>query len=373
MWQRHQEIMSRFARAGYRVVLCEPIGIRIPNWQDRHRILARLRNRRQAGTRGVREVMPNVWVVDPLIIPFQNIAFLHQRNVSSLTRQLQNAMQQVGGGTPILWTYVPTPLALDVIERIPHELLVYDCVDALTLSPKGVFQAYAASEETLSRRADAVFVSSPKLYERQRPLNRHTYLITHGVEYDLFAKPRPQIPSALAAIPAPRLVLFGGIDERIDLELLDHLAARHPEWNIVLLGLVRTDVSHLKQRPNVHFLGLVPHDELPAYLHQCDVILLPYRMIDFTQYIYPAKLFECLAVGKPTIAAPIPSLLEFSHVLSIARTPDEFERAIQDALHEENDAEQIAARRGVARANAWSSRFEEMIERMNSVRCAAPH
>lgn len=368
MWQRHQELMSRFARAGYRVVFVEPIGIRMPGWQDRQRIVNRLKHRRAAGARGVREKMPNVWIVDPLVIPFQNVGVVHRRNADMLVRALQNAIEQVGGGTPIIWTYVPTPLALEVIARLPHRLLVYDCVDALTLNPKGVFKSYAACEQELARKADLVITTSPRLYARERPWNPHTYLITHGVEYDEFANPPPDTPAGLEPLPAPRLIFFGGIDERIDLELLDRLAAHHPEWSILLLGLVRTDVATLRRRPNVHFVGLVPHAALPGYLHHADVLLLPYRRIAFTEYIYPAKLFECLAVGKPIVATPVPALLAFDRVLTIAHSHDEFERAVDEAVREGSDPLKVAERQAVARANAWSARFEEIVQRMADAR-----
>ena len=104
LWLRHQEVMARFARAGNRVLFVEPIGIRVPKWEDRHRVVARLRNRQRAGERGVRQAMENVWLVDPLMIPFQNVGVVHQRNVAALTRQIENAIQQVGGGAPLIWT-----------------------------------------------------------------------------------------------------------------------------------------------------------------------------------------------------------------------------------------------------------------------------
>ena len=68
--------------------LVEPIGIRVPNWQDRQRLIARVRNRQSAGPRGLRQVLPNVWITDPLINPFQQIGIVHRRNVAALTRQI---------------------------------------------------------------------------------------------------------------------------------------------------------------------------------------------------------------------------------------------------------------------------------------------
>lgn len=360
LWLRHQELMARFALAGNRVLFVEPIGIRMPNWQDRARILARLRNRQKAGGRGVRQVMENVWVIDPLVNPFQQIGLVHERNVRALTHRLEQAIKLVGGGTPIFWTFVPTQLARDVIARIPHELVIYDCMDALTENPKGVFSSFAESEQELSRQADVVFVTSHNLYKRQKDLNSHTYYVPHGVRYERFADDSLQEPAALTPIPHPRLEFFGGIDERVDIPLLTRLAQLHPAWHIVLMGIVRTDIAALEQLPNVHFLGHISHNDLPAYLHHGDVFLLPYTRIAFSEYINPAKLHECLAVGKPTVATALPVFDEYRDVLRIAETADDYELQVLDALREGVNPTEIEKRRACARANTWEKRFEEI-------------
>lgn len=365
LWQRHQELMARFARAGNRVLYVEPIGIRMPGWQDRYRVLARVRNRRRAGAQGIRPVMENLWVVDPFINPFQQIGFVHRRNVDSLTRQLQHALAQVGRGEqPIVWTYVPTPLARQVIVRLHPKLTVYDCVDAYSENPKGVFSSYAVSEQDLSRQADLVFATSPQLYERQRPLNPHTFYMPPGVQYESFAATSLSEPSAIAKIPSPRFAFFGGIDERVDLGLLTHLAKKHSEWQFVLMGIVRTNVSALQKLANVHFLGYVSHSELPAHLHHVDVLLLPYVKTRFSQYIQPAKIFECLAIAKPVVAIGLPSFQEFRQVLYLAQTAQEFECLIEDALREKNTPDRVERRRALARANTWDARFQEINARM---------
>lgn len=365
LWQRHQELMMRFARAGNRVLYVEPIGIRMPKWQDRYRVVARVRNRRSAGVRGIRPVMDNLWVVDPFINPFQQIGFVHRRNVNSLTHQLQHAMAQVGRGEqPIAWTYVPTPLARAVIARLSPKLTVYDCVDAYSENPKGVFSSYAASEQILSRQVDLVFATSPLLYERQRSLNPHTYYMPPGVQYEIFADDTLPEPSALAKIPAPRLAFFGGIDERVDLALLTRLAQDHPAWQFLLMGIVRTNVAPLQKLANVHFLGYVPHSKLPAHLHHVDALLLPYVKTTFSQYIQPAKLFETLAVARPAVAIGLPSFQEYRNVMYVAQSSQEYERLIEDALNEKNTPGLVEHRRALARANTWEARFQQINDRM---------
>lgn len=360
LWLRHQEVMARFARDNNRVLFVEPLGIRMPKWEDRGRILARVRNRQRAGTHGARRVRENVWVVDPIVNPLQQVGLVHRRNVRAVTQQLEQAIQHVGGGTPIFWTFVPTPLARDLIANIPHKLVVYDCLDALTENPKGVFSFFAESEAELSRQADVVLVTSHTLLERQQPLNPRTYYVPHGVEYEKFADDTLPEPVPLASIGRPRLTFFGGIDERVDLGLVARLAVRHPDWQIVMMGIVRTDLSALEKYPNVHFLGHIAHDDLPAYLLASDVLLLPYTRIAFSEYINPAKLHECFASGKPVVATALPSFQEYGSLLRVASTADGYEALVADALREGLDRELVERRRARARENTWDVRFAEI-------------
>lgn len=360
LWQRHHDVMTRFAHGGNRVLYVDPIGVRMVQWRDARRMVARLQNRSRAGKRGIRQVIPNLWVMDPIVNPLQEIEFVHRRNVNALTQQVQKAIAQLGGDEPILWTYAPTRLAYDVITHLSHKLIVYECVDRMTANPKGVLRSLGASEEKLSRAADVVFVTSHALLERQLPLNPSTYYVSHGVEYELFADTSAPEPPTLAAIPHPRLAFFGSIDERVDFELLARLAQQHPAWHIVLLGLERVSIAALQKFPNIHFLGLVAHEQVPAYLHAMDVLLMPYLPIEFSQYLNPLKLHECLAVGKPTVVYALPAFDEYRAVLRIAATADEYEALVLDALREAKDAPQIEQRRACARANRWDARFAEI-------------
>lgn len=366
LWQRHQEFMSRFGRAGNRVLFVEPIGIRMPKWEDRGRVLARLRNRTRTGGRGLRAVAENVWAVDPLVNPFQQVGFVHRRNVSVLTGQLRNALAQLGGGEPVVWIYAPTPLAREVTAELHPRLVIYDCVDAYSENPKGVFPFYAESERALVREADMVLTTSPRLMEHHHAANPHTCYVPPGADYARFADEPLTEPRDMQAIPQPRLEFFGGIDERVDLALLTQLARTHPAWHFVFPGVVRTDAAELRKLSNMHFPGQIAHAELPAYLHHAAVLLLPYVRSVFTQYIQPAKLFECLATGKPIAALGLPVFQEYSDVMYVASDAAEYGDMVQRALDEKKDAAasaaKIAARRARAQANRWDARFDALSE-----------
>ena len=57
------------------------------------------------------------------------------------------------------------------------------------------------------------------------------------------------------------------------------------------------------------YTGLVPHESVPDYLAAMDVAVVPYRMTD-DFFFSPLKLFECMAVGVPTVAAALGQITE---------------------------------------------------------------
>src|SRR5919206_755528 len=69
-WQSSQEISSRLAAAGNRVLFVENMGIRSPGLKDAGRVWKRLRDwSRELPTRGVRRVGRNLHVCSPLVLP----------------------------------------------------------------------------------------------------------------------------------------------------------------------------------------------------------------------------------------------------------------------------------------------------------------
>ena len=91
-----------------------------------------------------------------------------------------------------------------------------------------------------------------------------------------------------------------------------------------------------------------------------DVVFLPYVLDDFTHHIQPAKLYECLAVGKPVVAMRLPSLEPFDGFVYLAEGVEAFDRALTDAIAEDK-LELQEKRQEVARANSWERRYQEIL------------
>lgn len=355
LWYPPQALMSRFARDGYPVVYVDTVGLRSPKLRDYRRIGARIQNRLRA--RGGRVTPEGVRVYSPLVLPFLNSRVARRVNVEVLVRALKGFVREIGAGDPVLWIYLPTWTVLACAKRIPHRMLVYHCIDALSESPHGVSRDFAAAEAEILRRADLVLTTSETLFREKAPHNAHTHWAPSGVDDAWFEEVAPE--AEVVALPGPRIGFFGAIDHRIDLALIAALARRRRDWTFVLIGAVRGDVSALAREANVRFLGAKPHRDLVGYVQGLDVLFLPYVIDGFTQHIQPAKLFECMALGKPVVATRLPALTPYEGLVRLADEVEGFDLALQAAVAEDRpDLRQ--KRREVARENSWERRFREI-------------
>jgi len=278
---------------------------------------------------------------------------------------------------PILW--LVRPYFADVIGQYGEKLLVYHVTDE--------YSAYASVtdrervrrlEEAVLRRADLVIVTAPALLASKSPFNPHTYLVPNAVDYEGFqkalAEAKDNIQSPLAwppgqAIPNTRLIGYSGaLNEKVDYELLAQVARARPDWQIVLIGLRdlysqphKADV--LDGLPNVHWVGRLPLEQLPAAIASLAVCLLPYEINEWTANIDSLKLYEYLACGRPVVSTDVPAARAFSEVVRIASDPAAFIEEIEAALAEDDPAA-IARRKAVAAANTWEhrvARIEELL------------
>jgi glycosyltransferase involved in cell wall biosynthesis len=301
-------------------------------------------------TSGITIYNPERWLLE-----LGRPRFLARWTMRERLRRVQQILRTRGCRKTILYLWRPHhELALDAID---YDLSCYHIADEYTFSP--IEKPIGELEARLISRADQVFIHSPAMLEKKGKLNPQTAFVPNGVNYRAYATPLSE-PIDLKPIPHPRVGYVGIIKTQLDLTLLSALAQRHPEWSFVLvgprgnLGGQRELIHKLSSMPNVHLLGGKPVSALPAYTQHLDVCLLCYKVNDYTKFIYPLKLHEYLASGRPVVGSPIHSLQEFAHIIRLARTTDEWSQALTDLLAPAAcSAEQVEARRAVARQYDW--------------------
>jgi len=243
------------------------------------------------------------------------------------------------------------------LNSVPFDLRCYHVDDEYSFSP--VETPIGPEEMQILRGADQVFVTSRALLDKKGWVNANTCFVSNGVDYEAFAAPAAE-PQDLALLQHPRIGYAGFLKDQLDWTLLAQLSSRHPDWHFVFLGPVSPrlgtvgTVDELRKRSNVHFLEAKPTRLVPCYVQHFDVCIMPYVQNDYTKYIYPLKLHEYLATGRPTVGTPIRSLEEFSDVVALPHSADEWSAALADALSPAaNTPELRAARQAVAKRHDW--------------------
>jgi glycosyltransferase involved in cell wall biosynthesis len=361
LWTNQHHLMARLAAAGNRVLSVESLGLRRPTVAGRD--VSRMARRLIRGLRPPRE-RDGVHVLSPLVIPLHGHAAVRRLNARLLPLLVGRAARRLGMRRPILWGYVPQAEVL--LDALTPSLVVYHCVDDIATQEGIDAASFRAAEERYARRADLVLASAPRLTERMRALSDNVLSAPNVADTGLFATALDDGPvdPAVAALPRPRLVFTGAIAEKkLDLRLLRDVARARRDWTIALVGPVglgdpHTDVTALAAEPNVHLLGARRYEELPAVLRGADVALIPYRASELTASIFPMKVYEYLAAGRPVVATPLPALEGVGEV-TVAEGPEAFIAAVARELADDTP-DRRAARSAAAAANSWDARLAEI-------------
>jgi len=341
VYQRPQHLMSRFAR-DRRVFIFEE-----PQYDDGE---ARL------------EVTPreeNVFVAVPKLT--------HGIEGEAATAKLRELVDELLASNNIerhiSWYY--TPMMLEWSRHLEAVAVVYDCMDQLSAF-KNAPPELTAREAELLGLADVVFTGGHSLYEAKKDEHPAVYAFPSSIDVDHFAAAleAESDPADLAGVPTPRIGFVGVIDERMDIGMLDEIAAMRPDWQLVMIGpVVKIDESELPRRHNIHYLGSKSYDELPAYIGRWDAAMMPFAMNESTRYISPTKTPEYLAAGRPVVSTPIRDVVRpygEKGLVEIASTAEEFVSGIERALN--SDIEKRRAKADDFLSNmSWDNTFYEML------------
>lgn len=199
--------------------------------------------------------------------------------------------------------------------------------------------------------------------------NVTTQWLPNGLDIEKFMdNPAYKQPiDELKSLERPLFGFVGAITSWIDFELLWKIAEDLKMGTIVLVGpIIESAVPQellgkLRSHPRVSFLGAIPYVQVPPFLHQFDVLLLPRNYEPHSLASDPLKFYEYLATGKPVVSTALPSVKRFSDVAFICESHQEFLTALGRAQKEWSTKKAIKARNAI-QDMSWEKRAENMME-----------
>jgi teichuronic acid biosynthesis glycosyltransferase TuaH len=374
IWRRNQFVCAELA-ARYAEMKILFVGLpRNVSHGIRHGNLREFRQRATYRAKG----FPNITITHPLKLFPNSVAAGRAGNERMFRRHVRAVAASLGMDRPVLWLNPHS--AVHMVGKMDESAVIYDITDdwtTLTQSPR-LTQLIRRQDARLCRSADAVIVCSDRLYDLKRPLvsTGRLHLIPNGVHVEHYRgvldKSAPGGPMA-REWPRPVMGYTGTIHpDRIDVQLIRQLAGASGVGSVVLVGpnhLRAPDLESLRL-PNIFMTGPVPYEEIPEVMRAFDVCIVPHKVTPFTESLNPIKLWEYLAAGKPIVSTDIAGFRDFPHLVSIARTNEQFIAAALAALDEDHAI--ATARIAEARKHSWESRVD-LIEQVLHKCVAANH
>lgn len=259
--------------------------------------------------RGPRQVAGRLTVLTPCQLPLPGINAARQLNARMVRRAIQRVLRHLPSRPVQIWSFAPD--VAELVGSFGEELVVYYCVDAF-----GEFPGYDRAmidrrERELLDRSGLVLTTSEPLFEAKRALHPNVHMVQHGVDHAHLSRSLHEnlpVPTDLRHLPRPLYGFVGVIGNWLDTDIVAGLAKAHPQASIVMIGPEMTPRGACAGLPNVHWLGGRNHAELPAYLRQFDVGLIPFRRVPLTHNANPIKLYEYLSAGVPVVSTSLPAV-----------------------------------------------------------------
>ncbi|WP_077736078.1 teichuronic acid biosynthesis protein TuaH [Bacillus sonorensis] len=295
---------------------------------------------------------------------------------------LQYLTTEGRGEKVYLWyTFPGFPLLTSLYQ---WDQVIYDCSDHWAAPISGKQNIAAAfrrkviveAESRILNAADTIFCTSE--YLRQNVQNRlkgekkPVFKIENGVEYDLFAR-NEQKADVLNGREGTVLGFIGGIKPKLDFRLVKETARAKREWTFLFVGPDGTngdpEFQELLQEENVIWTGPAAPAEVPAYMNVIDIGIMPYKPSPYNNAVFPLKLFEFLAAGKPVVGLNLPSTekVQKEHIYRHIAGSDmrAFTKACEELEMSHDDPSLTELRKKTAKEKDWHQLFFEMTGKLN--------
>lgn len=365
--RRHHHIVKGIAEKGYKSVFLDP-PVSIVDKRFKSQL-----------AKGVRFVFDNLAVYAPVAyLPFGRFKVVKMINAFVFRSQILRMLNKRRTVKRILfiWDFWE---ADKYIGKINEDLVVFDIYDN--------YMAYENDEgykkKALDRikwviaKSGLVLTSSSRQYDFACSFKgkEAVRLIRNGVDIGNYMGCEEKV--ALFNDNKPVVAYLGGNNfetcPKMDWELVDFITDDR-SVNFLFIGPVgekNVDNPVLKKvmaKDNVRFTGKVPAGDIPPLLKGAKIGILPWRITEFTDWVYPLKVNEYLASGLAVVSTPLTDMKQMARDLPndvfIADSKEDFLSILKNISAMAVGEDVIHRRINFAKQNSWDNRISAILEEM---------
>ncbi|MCF6460034.1 glycosyltransferase [Clostridium sp. Cult3] len=288
------------------------------------------------------------------LIENENFKTMHV-NRFSISKFIKNLKKDI---KLIILIEVPHPSFLPIINSFKNlaSNIIYELIDPWdTELGKGWYDIKI--EWKIIDLANILTATALSLKKRlEQKTNRLVHLIPNAYD-DILFNPHIHYNRPIDLPDNPIIGYVGALwGSWFDIHLIIKLANKYSNYNIVLIGEYNDQFDGLVPS-NVHFVGLKPQYELPAYLFHFQLGLIPFKVNDLTFGVNPLKVYEYLAMGLPVVSTNMPELKEMPNVF-LAKNDKQFLHLVKSIL--DNDLKTVNVEHWLKKHN-WHSRVNKLL------------
>lgn len=209
--------------------------------------------------------------------------------------------------------------------NIPVHFRLLDVLHQLVPSKLLVWPTYLM-EKAVYRRSSEITAITPRLTEYAKRMgggHKSTTFLPTGSDTDFFfpKSKNPELLKKFGIKSTDQIVLFAGtLYDFSGLDLILKYLVRHPEHRknlkMLIVGhgqqsvLLKKIITDNRLEDCVVMTGFVNYLELSDYINLSDVCINPFEINKVTDIIFPGKIYQYTACGKPVIATRLKGCLE---------------------------------------------------------------
>jgi teichuronic acid biosynthesis glycosyltransferase TuaH len=282
-----------------------------------------------------------------------------ERAFTRYDRLLERAAAQVGARSPVIITTSPFVAGFAPLRWARH-VTFYAWDDWRSVpSVRRWWSAYDEAYARVRHSGRAVAGVSQAIIDRIRPIGSSA-VVPNGVVPAEWHSPRAA-PPWFDALPSPRILYVGVLDDRLDVEAVREVANNFSHGTVVVLGPISDGIAldPLRGIANVRVEPPVGRMEVASVVYAAEVCIMPHHNNRLTASMSPLKLYEYLAGGGPVVATDLPPVQAVHPSVVRVRDGQSFTDGVAKALDRgplPND-ERLA----FIDANSWQRRHDDLL------------